>query len=291
MWMRLLCAGLGLLLAAPVAAAPSKSKMARTLMEKSGLDTTISHLPDQFHQGIDQASQSSPLPAEAQYALRKATDEVFAPDAIREEVHARIVERISEENMREVMGFLDTELGRKLVSLEEAAASPAASQKALQQVNTLRRQYRENNPERLQLVDDYIGTTRANKFTTDFVVNMQTALTAGMLQALSPEQAPPVEEIREQVEQNRFQIKGQVGQMVSAQFLYGYRDASNQELREYLEFLDSSEGRIYGRKLAEILDETMTRRSRTFGEEFGGYLQEADAEADEAEPESGSQEG
>ncbi|KPV41179.1 hypothetical protein AN478_04605 [Thiohalorhabdus denitrificans] len=265
--------------------------MAWTLMDKSGLDTTISYLPDQFHQGIDQASQSSPLPAEAQAAMRKATDEVFAPEVIREEVHARIVDRVSKENMQEVMRFLNTELGRKVVSLEEAAASPEASQKALQQVSTLRRQYRENNPERLQLVDDYIATTRANKFTTDFVVNMQTALTAGMLQALSPEQAPPVDEIRKQIEQNRFQIEGQVGQMLSAQFLYAYRDATNQELRDYLEFLGSPAGEMFGRKLAAILDETMTRRSRTFGQEFGGYLQEAGSESEGSGAESSPREG
>jgi hypothetical protein len=238
-------------------------------MAKSGIGATIDSIPDQFDYGLQQAPMAGRIPAPILRTLRDTAREVFAPENMREELKARLLAEMTREEMASILEFLRTNLGRKMVALEQALVDPAVANKAHKDGMALRREYQQNNPERLELTEEYLRATRAVKHATDLIIDMQTAIAVGIRQADSPQSPPAITRIRRQLEQQRTNIAGRVGHMVTTEILYAYREASNAELRAYLDFLQTTEGRRFSRDTFRAFSGLMSRRARLLGNRIG----------------------
>lgn len=273
------CLILGLVLSGPAGAAQSKSAMVTAMMEKSGIDVLIESFPQQFRngleQGLAQAGQGTEIPDKAEQIIREASTEAFPPERVHRKIQARIEERLSRDRLAAITAFLDSELGRKMTALENDVAATKNPQAILQKGSELRGRYQEENPERLRQMEEFLKATGAAEQITDFVLSLQTAVATGISRGVNPEKAPSAEAIRKRVEARRFQVRGMMGRVQTAQFLYTYRDATNGEIDEYLAFIKTPAGQAYSREMMEIFQEVLMEEIGLLGENLGRRLREA----------------
>ena len=171
--------------------------------------------------------------------------------------------RLTAADAKFVLDWLDSPLGRKCTALESAAAAPDA----LDAMQTYAQKLQQSPPSkaRTALLDELATAVKAVDNAVEIVMNTQLAVAAGMMAAMPAEQQKPLGVIHDQLEQLRPQITAAVQSQTALAFLYTYQALSEDEIRRYLTFARSSEGKRYHAAAAEGIEQALTAGSLKLG--------------------------
>lgn len=192
----------------------------------------------QFALRAAQQRYAQQLPAAVYETLVRQSDQRFEPQGMHDRAQARLALAMTESDQREAVRFYNGALGRKVVAAETRATSPAsivAMQRGLPQHDI--------SPARQELVKRLGEVLPA----LDLGVEVSLALAGLAAQSANSFLGGLLQIPETTVTSRRETLRDQMRPDLPATLAHVYRDLSDEELRGYLAWSESEQGRLYYR--------------------------------------------
>ena len=216
------------------------------LMELSGLTQQIPRLPNDYMTLVDQLlvgleRQRHPVSKTLRRQIRQSFVEALTTENFESEIRSRLLENLSQDTALTTTSWLRSDLGQKITTAEVNASS---AEKSVQFATFfLQLQLERPAPERLQVVRRIEAITQGSEMATEaweaIVAAIGRAL-EGEYRAKNPQSKTNLEEYLASM---RGSVKGMFEQGRLFQGLFTYRTLTDEELKEYAEFLESPAGK------------------------------------------------
>jgi hypothetical protein len=217
-----------------VSAAEVTKDSLNKLMQLSGLNKQMAEVPGVILAGFEQASrQGSPVQDGEMQEMKETIVSAFQPSVILAAVAAEVRKGVSEADAREMLGWYESELGRKITKAEELASTPAA--------------YEEMQREARSLLADEQRVGYARKIDalakmTDMTMRLQEYTGVAVFTAVEKTRMPdfPVQlaSLKAQWAIQEPRIRESVEQLVTASFVYSYRTIAGGDIEKYIGFME-----------------------------------------------------
>lgn len=240
---------------------------AQRVMTRSGMAVALRGFTAQVENGLRHTTAG--LEAELLPPLRRAVLEAFRPDRLREDITTLVAQKLIREDMQAAVRWLETEAGRRVTLAEELGSAVQDEARFAAYVEALKN--RPLSAERSGLIEEVISAAGA----VGTAAATQQAIALGIargLDALRPEEKRLGEaairgRLRQAMPPER--LRSGLARQLSMLFAYVYRDVSDDDLRAYARFLNSSAGKRYQYGMNAAFMEGLERASQRVGELAG----------------------
>lgn len=238
--------------------------LADRLFERAGLAVQLQSLPAQFEQGLSQ--NPSKLPDEVMAALAEAGKKSFAVATLREEVVPALARTLPAADIKEILDWLDGQVGRRMTLAEESATGNMTPENM--QAYFESEKQKPASPERVKLIAGLIEATRAVEIGATFIEAMALGIAVGMDATEPVEKRIGITNLRARLRAALppAKLRASVGAALPAMEGFTYRRISDADLAAYVKFNDSALGRRYNQAVTKALAESLTRASMRIGE-------------------------
>jgi len=243
-------------------------QLVRTLMQKSGLKKQIEQIPQLMQAELDrQQEDSSNISKEDFNRFSRIMKSAFDPKTIHAAVQKHILLNMAENDMKEVLSWLDSPLGTKITKLEEDASTA----EAFEEIHAI-------GP---KLLNDNKDTSRMNKYnrldkamnatqsTVNTVMNIQLAMITAMSSAMESDIRPSFEDAQELIKKIQPQIQAEMRREIQIQFSYTYRLLTDYEIDRYIRFAETESGQRYHQVTTRAINNTLVQAARNIGSRLG----------------------
>lgn len=241
------------------ATADAQSAQLRALMEKSGANAALDHIPENMKRSIDETLKKMPKRPDAEQLrrLHAVIDKAYAPEKTKAMLFQRLAEKISPELGAKVLVFLDSPLGRRIVEREKRWQEPkvfaeiqANAARLIGELggNTTRLALYQSLDQALEL------TPNAVKSFISTAMAVNAALLSGQFEM---QNRPTLADIQKNLESQQLAIASAMSQTMLSSMAYAYRNLSEADLNAYLQFALSPEGKAFTRESSAILSQIM----------------------------------
>jgi hypothetical protein len=243
------------------------------LLQATCIEQVLREMPNYYKQGFEQAkAQGAPISAEAEAALKAAADEVLAFDGLQRAATDHLQASLKAEQLAELLAFYSTPVGRKLSAADSRAASPEFQRLLMERAPKLMETLSQDTG-RLALLQSWLQATQAVEQATNTVVQGQLALEWGLISTLPPGTGKPgFEELKNQVNSQRFGIQAMMAQMTLVHAAVAYQDFSPQELGQMLQIANSPAGQALHIHFSRLLHQTLVSVAESLGKAAGRRL-------------------
>jgi hypothetical protein len=221
-----------------------KDALVQELYIKSGLQKQFEQLPlalqAAFDQGVLKDDQVRKLPGNLVSAMRTLAREAFAPESMKAALFKEQKEKLTVQEMKQVLGWLDSPLGKKCTRMEEAASTPEAFVEMEQYA--ARMQASPPPADRLRVLQKLDTAVKATETGVEIAVSTQVALALAVISTLPLERQRSIDDIVREIEKSRPLVEGTVRAGTLVSLLYTYRDLSDAEIQRYIDFAVSPVG-------------------------------------------------
>ncbi len=265
-----------LLSLAPVIAYPQNQEGAliQELYTKSGLEKQIAQIPLLIQAGFDQAAaedqRTKGIPEDFSLAMRVMAEEAFSPDSLKATILGEFEEKLSIQDMKKVLEWLDSPTGRRCTKLEENAGKPESLVEIEQFVDQMRK-----TPapvERLTAIRRLDSVVKATEANVGLMLNNSLAIAIALRSTLPVEQQRPLADIVDEIEKHRPQLEPMLRSQIGILLLYTYRDLTAAELDQYIEFAGSPAGSKYHTVAISGVKKALFNGSLKLGESIGNKM-------------------
>ncbi len=251
--------------------ADSNDSFANEVVKRSGLSTMISQFPALLKEGIRQgAEQSGGNNQKRVVQIGEIIDRAFIVQESLDAVQKDLGSQLSQAELEAVLEWLNSPLGKKVTQLEIAAMSLASYQEMQSQLLDLQKKYRGSDRERLFQAFD--KATNATDASLETAIAVQLTLASAMAASSNNPQMPTYEQLKQSVEDNRFMMRGVIGQQVFANYLYTYQHLTDEELKAYIDFTASPAGHHFSMVINESVKNVLLKPSEVIGSQIMGNV-------------------
>ncbi len=246
-----------------------KDASTTALIEKSGLKFQAGKLPEMLGQQLAMMErQGGTLPPERRMRFRETLLKAFAPKLLIFRIKAGMERILLPEDRREIVGYLDSPLGRKIIAAENGAASKEAMENLYKHEAVLMGKLMQDTP-RLALIQSLDKAARATDTATNTSIATALATEYGLISHSYLPQRPSFEQLKSVFEKNRLPIRIRMAQMVLTGMAMSYRNLSNGDLTDYLAFANSTLGKKYFLGVSSVVDHVLVDAASRFGKALG----------------------
>ena len=192
----------------------------------------------------------------------------FNGDALTEDIFNRMLGKVSEAHLDEVIAFYRSDVGQRMVRLEVASAAPGEAKRIQTEGPELYQRAAENDPERVEFYDRIAESIRLEDLMTAMTMNMSYAMISGMAGSDALPQALTDEQIIAIVNAQSGEMREYVRAFVHGMFAYTYRDASKEDLAAYAGYAETEAGRAFNGAMVAAIQGALVDRMRAFGHEL-----------------------
>jgi hypothetical protein len=245
---------------------------AHQLVVRSGLAAQLRSLTDQV--GSDIRQHGANVDANVVASLVDAATEAFRPDLLQRDITARVAKKLTLQDMRAALAWLDTDVGKRITHAEELSSSPDPQ---------LMRAFAEGlktkplAATRAKTIAELISATGAVRSAATMAETMALGVALG-LDSLQPRERRVGEAmLRSRVRQAMPPDKMQAlfGEQMPIIFGFTYRDISDADLAAYVAFLKGVAGKRYQEGMNASFLESLTRASLRIGDLVGRKQRQA----------------
>jgi hypothetical protein len=263
-----------------VPAAPAKEMpegASDLLLEKSGVIDFLDAITDQMEASVAAAlagdSEAATLLTHVKGPVTESAKTHFAPEKLADTIKQVVERTVEADQLDDIIGWLDSPLGTRLIALEKEALSPESAQDLEAFSATLADN--RPSPERLALLRELDEASRTTEFGVEFALYTQLALSFAVVQTFPKEQQPPVQGLLKQVQSERPAIEKIMKKASLDSMLYTYRDVSEGDIARYIDFVASDSGKVFLSSLMEGLKLALLQAIEGWGGDVGRLLQES----------------
>lgn len=255
-------------------AAGAPERRVEELMRESGLWAQVGQFEGLMKLGVrNAAAQAQPgagkLDAKQHAQLERAIEIAFAPDAVRQSVAADLARLVSVEDEVELLGWLRSDLGRRITRLEEEGTEPAAVERAMHESPAL---LAAASAQRRSLYDRLATATKAGKSGADMELHLMSGVAYGVVAASRFPDARVLEKIAKGFEAQRAALEDAMLRQTLGQYAYIYQQVSDADLERYIEVVESPAGMRFTDATIAAVDRALKRGAIEVGERFGAEL-------------------
>lgn len=240
-------------------------KLIEAVLDVSGAKKQIWQIPAAVQAQV--AKRRADMQPEEYVTLARIVTEAFQSEVLYQGVRTAFKIQFHEQHLRAALQLYGSPLIRRISNFEAQASTP----EALGQMQEFAAQLRRQPPsaERVTLIrrlDEANGVTELN-------LEVLIATVRGITLALDAARPEDKRRKREQLEQALSQMKARARPSLNSELmfvqLYAYRSASDDELKQYLEFLESDAGRWFNRTFKEGVLAAMASAADQAGQRMG----------------------
>ena len=236
-------------------------------MIRSGLSVQLRGFTDQLADSIRQNAGN--LDANVVASLVDAANQAFRPDALQQDITARVAKKLTVGDMKAALAWLETDVGGRVTRAEELASVSLDMERMSAYAEGLKT--KPLPAKREKLISELISTTGAARNAAAVAETMALGVALGM-DSLQPRERRVGEatlraRVREAMPPEKMQAF--FGQQLPVTFAYTYRDTSDADLAAYAGFLKGVAGKRYQDAINAALLEGLARASVQVGEIAG----------------------
>lgn len=252
------------LLSAPTALAADPSR-GEAMLRLLGFDTAISNFVEQAKSADTGLESDDP---EFDAAREAIAERIFQPDVLFAAVAARVDDKFDAAEYDALEAYFSQGVGQRVTEAEKYAqlAENAAERQA--ETPLIIEDLLANNPERLDQIKQMVEAMDLVSSGAAMAMNLGYAMISGMASTGKMPGGLTDDQILMMLNSRRDQIEAEVFNSTVLSAAYTYRDISNADMDDYLEFLQSD----LGRKLYSVLEDAqvgvLTEASRKFGHDL-----------------------
>ena len=198
-------------------------------------------------------------------AVEAATETSFREEIFEPVVIGALATNLDSETASKALEFLGGSLGRRLMAAQIALAR-------LDQADTDRIMLGEtavpSTPQRDAMIVQIEQAAKTAETTAAIFMTMEQAVFDGSVLGTGNNLSPENERLRKKKEVRRVEIESQMREPLRRFLTYGYRDLSNDELAQILNFIRSTEGRSYVQAYFVALQEGYEAMGKSCGIEI-----------------------
>ena len=215
-----------------------RDKNIEELMVLSGIDAFIKQLPALVNAGYAILEQSPQvLTAEQFKEVERVISTVFAYESLRTELVRQFKKHYDALRFRQVAELFHSPLAQRMTEYEQALKTPQATESLTQYSNMLEKK----PPPQIRV--DYVAQLDNASYSTQLTLLLQMHIIKNILLAASTssdnDKALSRVEINATLEAVNKKISQQIHELVLVSFLYTYRDVSNTDLQQYINFYNN----------------------------------------------------
>lgn len=238
-----------------VSAELSKTALVSALMHQSGMDVQIELIPAQVKAGIrDSAQHGAPMDVVIQDKLVGALD----TQSLNQSVQEYMIEEMSSGEIEQVLAWLESPLGKRVVGMEVRASQLDTMLKVVKVFETER-----DRPGRMARIHRIDEAVLSKERTKDLMINMQAFFGMAMVAESGTTQRVSYGQTRYNMERAMAPMWGELEQVVTMMYLFTYQGLSDAELDQYIEFTESPIGRKYNQVLYEGLSHAFSNAGKS----------------------------
>jgi len=216
--------------------APLDDKGARVdeAMRVSGIRSHLALVRIRMRQILDEDPR---VDYDARRWLAQTLDAAFSPETFAKPIRQALLDGYDGDSLSRVLVWYRSATGRKIARLEQAATEPGIAQARKVYLASL--ENKQPSDYRLVLIFSLDEGSRASEGTFAAEKAAVNGWNRGIEQILSGQERQEVAQTQVALDVFRAQIRDMVSDDVLREMLYTYREASDVELRAYVEFLES----------------------------------------------------
>ena len=231
----------------------------RTMMMAIGADAWI----ESYAEGMRRSD--NPAAGEDDPSWSKAATEIFVHEEIFDELVGRMAGRLDDTELDEILGFLASDLGRRVTKMEIEAQDPSVADGVDMAGEQIAAELMESAPDRIAAYQNMLDAIDAVESGVTTALNMNFAVLSGMVASGRMSYQMSEGEILSLIAAQEDMIREEVRKSAMESAAFTYRDLSDEDLEMYVEFLTSNVGKkLYG-VMNTMADEIMSERGRAFG--------------------------
>ncbi len=260
----------------------NKEMLLLDMYSKSGLEKQIEQMPMIIMAGFDQAvvrdDRMKAMPPRVIGEIRAPIETLFAADKIKKTILAECREKLSVDDLKKIMEWLDSPLGRKFTQLEVIASTPEKYVEIQQFAGTLQKSPR--LPEQLNIIRRLDAAVKATETGVEVAVNTQMGVAIAMVETLPKEQQPTYDDLFAAIEKSRPQFESVIRAQTIVSLLYTYRNVPHEELDRYIAFASSPTGTGYHDAVISGMKKALLKGSYKWGELIADILKQSTQKTD-----------
>lgn len=238
------------------------SAQAESTMEQlyrlSGLQEQVAALPSSVKAGFKEAVQRLPsterISPQQIDALEHRIETAFNDRELSKFLNSNLKSNLDTASVKAALKWFSTPAGQRVTAAETAASMPhtqaALANFANEMVN---RALPSHYTERVRIIKE---ATNATDKSVEMAMKMQTAITSALITA-TPEGAKKLPYVDLQFRNSRSMVEKQVSQYVDSAMMYTYKNISQKDLDNYIEFVTSKPGKNYARAVLNSIAKTL----------------------------------
>jgi len=209
------------------------------VLELYGVKAELARLPEMLQAQLE--NEQSDYPPEVYAVLRQAFGEAYRAEALYQTVFNHMAARAETGHLQAAREWLRSPLAGRLVQMEVEAGAPEAQEDLQGFVESFDAVAPEAR-RRLELIQALDESGGATEVALAVSVAMVRAVVEGVQPLLPVDKRMPEPEIEREIGRLEIEMGMTMRYGVWLGLLYTYQEASDEELMEYLAFLESAEG-------------------------------------------------
>lgn len=210
----------------------ARAQPPQQLYDVSGMATHQNHFQDALSAAQQRYAQQ--LPANVHASLVRQSNMRFAPQAMQDRARSRLAVSLSDSAHTQAMDFYRSPLGRKIVTLETRATSPASVKEMQRGIPS-----QQIEPQRYTLLRQLSNTLPALEIGVEVSMALANLAAESANDLLGGLFQVPVD----LVSTRREDVRNQMIPDLPDTLAYVYRDLSDEELEQYLDWSQSDAGK------------------------------------------------
>lgn len=228
-----------------IAISGSDEQLVDELIDLSGLKQQIPRVPSEYMTLVDQVlvglDRRNPMPKNMRRELRQSFVDALSSQRFEPQIRSRLLDTLSQDTSIATVNWLRSDLGKKITAAEVSVGS---AERSVQLATfMLRLQLERPTPERLQLVRRIQEITQGSEMATNAWEAIIGAIARALEGGLRGDKLQTKEKLEQFMASIRGSIKGMFEQGQIFETLFTYQTVTDEELKQYAEFLETPAGR------------------------------------------------
>lgn len=253
--------------ATPALAEKLSPSVAESLVKESGLADQLPSIAPSVAAGLTLNPGFAGNLGEAQLQMvLKAFSNAYAPQTLAAGIAAELPAQLKPADARAALAWFQSDLGRKITGLEDAASKTVSDSTAMEQAQEL---YQRLSPRRGERYERLAKASEVAESSAQLLINTSTGTAYGVAATAAAGAPPDIEEIRRELSRNRDEMIATLRIQFNVLFAAAYQPLPETELDQYIAFVESPAGAAFHKAMAVAIDRTMIKAAKEAGRQIG----------------------
>lgn len=240
--------------------------LARQIYSTSGartqLESVALQVPADVREAAEESKSAQRVPADKMETVARSAYGVENTEKV---LIAQLQAQLQPAEAQEVLGWLQSPLGRKFTELGVQASRPDEQLKLQQYAQAI---VDKPPPEpRVALMESLQKGMHLTEISTQLLMHMR--LASGIVLLENPHDEKAIRRLRDSSAVDRAQMTSEVGALMLVVLMYTFRDVEDADVQRYVDFCNSPAGARYYQAVSGGIDRALMAAGMSMGQELG----------------------